>query len=94
MDKHLRFAQGIIGFTILWSIAAVLLISLRHNLLQPWVEWIDARNTLYHRWIIIETIGMAIEVGLVVQATALVGFLAMTSKIKLIVMGIFSIRLL
>ena len=73
---------------------AILLVALRSELQEPWLEWINAKNCLYSRWILIETVGMAIEVGLVALAATLVGFLAMNNKLKYVVMAAFGVRLL
>lgn len=73
---------------------AILLIAVRKDLSEPWLDWINGTNSLYARWISIETVGMAIEIGLVALAATLVEFLSMNSKLKYVVIGAFSVRLL
>lgn len=70
------------------------MIALRKDIHHPWLEWVNSKNGLYQRWVIVEVVGMVIEIGLVALAVTLVGFLAMDNKIKYVVVGAFSIRLL
>ncbi len=53
-----------------------------------------SNSTQFVRWVAVESVGMAIEVGLVLLSCSLVWDLRIKLSKKLVVMGVFATRLM
>ena len=90
---QLRMSYALAGASGVWILAAVLGVALRGDLSRPW-ETLDGSQGLYIRWIIVEVLGLAIEVALMAMSFALIGGLQMKLQKRALILSAFGWRLL
>ena len=86
-------SYALAGASGVWILAAVLGVALRGDLSRPW-ETLDGSQGLYIRWIIVEVLGLAIEVALMAMSFALIGGLQMKLQKRALILSAFGWRLL
>jgi hypothetical protein len=92
--SHLTAAYICIATTIAWSVASIILVTIRGRTSQPWEDWDDPGSHMYPKWVSIEAVGLLIEISIVGLAAVLAGQLALTARVRAVIMAAFGVRLL
>ncbi|KAM0714980.1 hypothetical protein Q7P37_009445 [Cladosporium fusiforme] len=87
--KHEVVGSGIAGVAVLWAIASIFANALRGDLSAPWRD----TKTLHTRWLIIEIVGLAVEVLLFMFAFAMIYNLQTRLHRRVKLLLIFAARL-
>ncbi|KAF2218522.1 hypothetical protein BDZ85DRAFT_92347 [Elsinoe ampelina] len=86
-------ANTLTGLYALWAVVSTLIIALRGPLAEPWLTT-DGSSSMYYRWVGVEVVGLAIDIGSVVMSTCMIWGLQMPLRKRLAVAAIFCSRLL
>ncbi|EXJ66100.1 uncharacterized protein A1O5_10715 [Cladophialophora psammophila CBS 110553] len=89
---QVRMSYILAGVTGVWVLASTLVIALRGDLGRPWAT-LDGSETLYHRWLAVEAIGLAIEVALWALSIFLIWNLQMRLRKRVMILAAFGCRL-
>ncbi|KAK2871601.1 hypothetical protein FQN49_003017 [Arthroderma sp. PD_2] len=76
-----------------WTVASILLVSLRGDLSQPWTV-LDGEQSLFYRWIAVEAGGLATEVAVWLLSLYLIWGLQMKCRKQVLILVAFGCRLL
>ncbi|KAG5976350.1 hypothetical protein E4U55_007352 [Claviceps digitariae] len=87
-----RPAYALIGLSVLWTVASMLTVAIRGDIRRPW-DTMEGTQTMYSRWIGIETTGLVLELGLWILSIHLVWGLEMRKKKRAFILGAFGARL-
>ncbi|KAJ9607858.1 hypothetical protein H2200_007937 [Cladophialophora chaetospira] len=90
---QVRTSHIIAAVSGLWTLVSTLVVALRGDLARPWAK-LDGSESLFHRWIAIEAVGLGIEVALWALSISLIWGLQMRLHKRLTILTAFGCRLL
>ncbi|OAX80950.1 hypothetical protein ACJ72_04707 [Emergomyces africanus] len=90
---HVLIAWGLVGFSVLWAVISMILISLSCDHTRPWMDVSSHCSSLFPRWQFIGAFDIITEAGLSSVSLFLVGSVQMAISRKIIVVLAFSSRL-
>jgi hypothetical protein len=90
---QVRRSQYLALASTVWTVVAFFIVVFRGDLSRPWAT-IDGSQSLYTRWIAIESIGLAIEAAIFALGISLIWGLQMGIGKRLVILSAFGCRML